>query len=407
MRLALLADAFPPLRSSAAVQMRDLALEFNRLGHLVTVIVPDYELAGPWRLDDLCGVRVLRLRCPRTKDIGYGRRAIAEALMPLRMVRALRLSPLAAEAWDGVVWYSPSIFLGGVAHWLKRASKCRAYLILRDIFPEWALEMGLLREGLACSFLRAVANYQYSVADVIGIQTEGNHDYVSRWHRPPSRSVEVLRNWLAPAAIAGCSIRLDGTPLRGRTIFVYAGNMGVAQGVDILLALAAKFQDRPELGFLFVGRGSATGDLKRRAEQLKLGNVVFFDEIDPSEVPGLYAQCHVGLVSLDPRHRTHNIPGKFLSYMQAGLPVLACINAGNDLLALILDNRVGKGVTDHSIESLSSQAYALVEEMRADPQIGERCRGVARMLFSSVAAAEQIAAALRPRPQLIQGAPLV
>jgi len=63
--------------------------------------------------------------------------------------------------------------------------------------------------------------------------------------------------------------------------------------------------------------------------------VLFYDEIDPDEIPGLYAQCHVGIVALDPRHKTHNIPGKFLSYMQSGLPVLASINPGNDLVELI------------------------------------------------------------------------
>jgi len=44
--------------------------------------------------------------------------------------------------------------------------------------------------------------------------------------------------------------------------------------------------------------------------------VVFHDEIEPSEIPGLYSQCHAGIVALDPRHKTHNLPGKFLSYMQ-------------------------------------------------------------------------------------------
>lgn len=60
------------------------------------------------------------------------------------------------------------------------------------------------------------------------------------------------------------------------------------------------------------------------------------------EIPGLYAQCHVGIVALDPRHKTHNLPGKFLSYMQAGLPVLASINPGNDLAELIQKKGLGE-----------------------------------------------------------------
>ena len=72
------------------------------------------------------------------------------------------------------------------------------------------------------------------------------------------------------------------------------------------------------------------------------GQVTQDDEIDPTEMPGLYAQRRVGVVALDPRHKTHNIPGKFLSYMQSGLPVLATINAGNDLAELIQAERVGE-----------------------------------------------------------------
>lgn len=398
MRIALLADAFPPLRSSAAVQMRDLALEFQRQGHEVTVIVPDFEAGRPWRLESLEGVQVLRLRCPRTKDISHGRRAIAELLLPIHMLLALRRSPLVRAVWDGVAWYSPSIFLGAVAHSLMRRSNCRGYLILRDIFPEWAVEMGLLNRGLASGFFRLAADYQYTVADVIGIQTEGNRPYVARWHNPPHRRVEVLRNWLAPAAPVECSIRVERTSLAGRTLLVYAGNMGVAQGMEVLIDLAQCLRHRRDLGFLFVGRGSAAQELRRSAAQRNLDNVEFFDEIDPAEVPGLYTQCHIGLVSLDPRHRTHNIPGKFLSYMQAGLPVLASINAGNDLLSLINDNGVGCAVASTGVEALAAQAEALVEKSRQDPGIADRCKAFSRAMFSSTSAVNQIVAGLKPAP---------
>jgi hypothetical protein len=64
------------------------------------------------------------------------------------------------------------------------------------------------------------------------------------------------------------------------------------------------------------------------------------DEIDP-EILDLYAQCTAGIVALDPRHRSHNIPGKFLTSMQSGLPALTNINPGNDLAQLIRSGGVG------------------------------------------------------------------
>jgi glycosyltransferase involved in cell wall biosynthesis len=132
------------------------------------------------------------------------------------------------------------------------------------------------------------------------------------------------------------------TPLAGRQLFVFAGNMGVAQGLDIVIDLAERMSGRPDVGFLFVGRGSEARRLRRTAEARRLANILFFDEIDPDEIPDLYAQCSAGIVALDHRHKSHNIPGKFLTYMQSGLPVLANVNAGNDLTALIRETGVGE-----------------------------------------------------------------
>ena len=142
MRIALIADTFPPLRTSGAVQLRDLSREFIRQGHELTVLLPSSELGKPFCIEILDGVEVLRLRAPKTKDINYVRRTISEFFMPYAMRRNFRKSPLARSKWDGVVWYSPSIFLGPLANSMKISSRCRSYLIVRDIFPEWAVDLG-------------------------------------------------------------------------------------------------------------------------------------------------------------------------------------------------------------------------------------------------------------------------
>jgi glycosyltransferase involved in cell wall biosynthesis len=395
MQIALIADAYPPLRTSGAVQLRDLSLEFAKQGHLVTVIVAAPDLELPFRIQEWRGVRIGRLKSPRTKNIGYVRRTLNEFLMPFAMLRNLRKSPLVTERWDGIAWYSPTIFLGPMVSALKRASGCRSYLIIRDIFPEWAADIGLMGRGLPYRVFKAIANYQYSVADVIGVQTPGNRTYFMNWLKRPNRRVQVLQNWLAYAPASGCSISINTTVLAGRKIFVYAGNMGVAQGMGILLDLAERLRHRADIGFLFVGRGSDAQRLRADAKQRGLENVVFFDEIDPDEIAGLYAQCHVGLVALDSRHKTHNIPGKFLSYMQAGLPVLASINPGNDLVDLISSEQVGRVCTDTSAESMETSALALIEAIGLDARLKDRCHALAARLFSPEAAVKQIVSALQ------------
>lgn len=394
MRLALIADTFPPLRTSGAVQLRDLSLELVAQGHHVTVLLPSADLKTPWSLESLGGVEVLRLRSPQTKDVGYVRRTLAEFAMPFSMLRNLKRSQLGNVRWDGVVWYAPSIFHGPLAAALKRASRCRSYLVIRDIFPEWAVDMGLLRRGPPYLFFRAVAAYQYSVADVIGVQTPGNLTYFKSWVRPPKRRLEVLQNWLADAPMANCRIDVAASKLAGRKIFVYAGNMGIAQGMDILLDLARALRTRSDIGFLFVGRGSDAQRLAAEAERDSLDNVQFHDEIPPEEIRRLYAQCHAGMLALDPRHRTHNIPGKFLTYMQAGLPVLASINRGNDLANLIRSEDVGRVIEDGAPESLVEAAVDLLAAVD-ESEMSANCRALYARQFSAKAAAKQIAESLR------------
>ena len=391
MRIALIADVFPPLRSSGAVQLRDLALELVRQGHRPTVMVPSPGQARAWQVEDMQGVEVVRLRGPQTKDVGYARRTMGEFVLPYMMLRHLRSSPLASVRWDGVIWYSPTIFLGPIAKALKVSSSVKGYLIIRDLFPEWAVNMGLLsRFGLPHLFFKAVERYQYSVADVIGVQTPANLPYFSSWSSRPERRLEVLQNWLAVAPEVPCSIQVQDGPLKGRKIFVYAGNMGIAQGIDVLVDLAQSLAHRPDVGFLFVGRGSHAQHLRLECERRGLGNTGFHDEIDPSEIPALYAQCHVGLVSLDPRHKTHNVPGKFLTYMQGGLPVLARVNPGNDMVDLIQSERVGRVTADQSIETLKTLAESLIDEVGEREAIRARCLALSERLFSAEVAVKQV-----------------
>lgn len=394
MRIALIADTFPPLRTSGAVQLRDLSREFIRQGHSLCVLLPAPDQSEPWRLDEFEGIQVLRLKAPRTKEISYARRMIAELVMPFSMLRNFRKSPHAEEYWEGIIWYSPSIFHGPLVRALKNSSRCKSYLIIRDIFPEWAVDMGLMGRGLVYWFFNSVARYQYSIADVIGIQTLGNRKYFDAWLKKSGRQLEVLHNWLDRPSQVRCSIRINRSALAGRKLFLYAGNMGVAQGLDIFLDLAQKMRSRADVGFIFVGRGSEVVRLQADSKFRQLDNVTFFDEIDPDEIPDLYAQCHAGIIALDSRHKTHNIPGKFLTYLQCGLPVLANINTGNDLAQMIRSERVGQVCESNDVAELFSIAEKLLEQIETDSDLPIRCRALFDREFQVEKTVKQITTAL-------------
>ena len=392
--IALIVSAFPPLNISGAVQLRDLSQEFARQGYCPTVMVPTYDLERPWELENIDGVQVLRLKTPKIRDIGYVRRTLGELVLSFVMLRNIRKSPLCNMIWDGIVWYSPTIFFGPLVKVLKKKCECQSYLICRDIFPEWAADLGLMRRGIIYQFFKVFERYQYSVANVIGVQTAANLPYFDQWEKQDGRRIEVLHNWLSNAPNVGSSFSVSRSTLAGRLIFVYAGNMGIAQGMEILIDLAESLCDRSDIGFLFVGRGSAVDRFSTDTKKRGLNNVLFHDEIPSSEIPGLLSQCHVGLVALDQRHITHNIPGKFLSYMQAGLPVLATINHGNDLGELIHSEGVGRVCNDNSLDTLKQLAEELADDCSSEINYAEKCHALSERLFSPNTTVNQIVSAL-------------
>jgi glycosyltransferase involved in cell wall biosynthesis len=393
--IVLVADAYPPSRTSAALQLKDLALEFLRQGIIPTVITSDSGALGRSEFTELDGIHVLRLKAPEHKNIGRVRRAVAEILMPFFMIRNFRKSVLNNAKWDAVIWYSPTIFLGPFVYYLKKQNACPSYLILRDIFPAWALDLGLIRKGPVYYFFRIFERFQYSIADCIGVQATGNIEYFRSWPSLAHKKIEVLQNWLSPKPLSNCSVDVSTLTIANRKIFVYAGNMGIAQGMGDLLLLAEALLHRNDIGFLFIGRGSDVEQLKQDSKSRGLVNTVFCDEIDAEQIPGLYAQCDVGLIALDVRHKTHNIPGKFLSYLQAGLPTMAIINSGNDLQLIIEKYQVGKVTTDRSQEKLGFLAASLIDDISLEGgEMNIRCKKLAEELFSSKAAVKQIIKAL-------------
>ena len=361
MNLLLISIHYPPYKSSCAVQMRDLAEQLLVDGHKPTVIVPDQNIKTSWTLEKKNGINIYRLSSPKIKDVNFLRRAINEIFLSLYMIIALRKTGLDIKSFHGVIWYSPSIFFGPLIWYIKKKSKIKSYLILRDIFPEWALDLGLLKKSPLYYFFKLAAQFQYYVADSIGVQSVSNLKYLSKLKKRKDKKIEVLNNWLKDSIKTKSSIKINKTKLKNRKIFIYCGNMGVAQGMDIILDLAVLYRNDKSKGFLFVGRGSEVGRLKTIVKKKALENIIFFDAINSSELDDLFKKCHIGLVSLDPRHKSHNIPGKFITYMRSGLPVLAKINKNTDLEKIINSNNVGRVYSGYNVKDFFVMSKKLIE----------------------------------------------
>lgn len=393
MHILIISDAYPPMRTSCATQIYDLAQAFIEQSHQVSIIIPAYSQKKSVEISNADGPTVYAVRCFKTKDVGYARRTLAEFVNPFIIGFHLkRNSNFTGQKIDGIAWYSPTIFWGPLVKQLKGEFKCKAYLILRDIFPDWALDLGLLKKNLIYIFFKRVQKYQYDVADVIGAQSPNSMRYLSQNYAKSFSKIEVLWNWVGKLRLQPCSIDISQSKLKGKKVAVYAGNMGIAQGVDQLLELVQAAKDCNQFGFIFIGRGSERVRLEEACKAKAIENVMFYDEIDQGEIFALFTQCAMGLVVLDPRHKTQNIPGKFLAYLKAELPIFAILNPGNDLIELINKNRLGLALANDSasIKLISREFLGFIEDLESERKAHFQKNDEILRVFDPILATKQI-----------------
>lgn len=391
--IVLITESFFPQNTSASVQLDELCRALTACGFLITVIVPESspsEIASS-KIEQLEFYRVFRVSMPLSKGESYLRRMVYESVMPFVMMRAWKNSQY-MDKCDGILWYSPSIFHGIFASYLKKKYQTSTYLILRDIFPEWAVDLKIISKfNPIYWYFKVIEAIQYKAADKIGVQSPGNLPYLDKWASPGKREIEVLHNWYRPVENHKCTIQLSSTSLAGRNIFVYAGNVGVAQNLRLIIKAAATLTHRDDIGFVIVGRGSEFKNIE--AQTRDLNNVLCFDELSSDEIPGLYRQCNYGIVSLHHDHKTHNIPGKFISYMSHGLPVVAVVNPGNDLVSMIENNKLGGVTVDTDVARVSQLFLNVADETGDYRDMSTRCIELSRKLFSPDRAAAQVCSA--------------
>jgi O26-antigen biosynthesis N-acetyl-L-fucosamine transferase len=389
LHIILLVDCYVPSPKSGARQMHELGVELLRRANDVTVITTSHHILRPVEISVEDGVRVLRVRTPQIKGASHAKRAVNE--MRLSSIVRKGAWPFVGESpADLIVFYSPSIYWTSFVCTLKKAWRCPAYLILRDIFPEWAADLGVINRGLLYRLFRRHAIQQYNAADVIGVQSSGDVEYFRARYPRVRKPIEVLHNW---AHSGDCrpfkGDYRDRLGLGGKVVFVYGGNLGLAQDVDNLLRLAAGMNDE-RFGFVFVGEGSESPRVVKAIQEMNLRNVRYLPAVGQFEFSAMISEFDVGLVSLDRRLTSHNIPGKIFSYFAAGIPVLASVNANSDLFELLEGNRAGICVANGEDAKFRVAASQLAENEALRRRLGANGRTLLAKNFSVEAAANQI-----------------
>lgn len=390
MRILILADDYYPSTKSGAKLVHDLGVQFIRDGHEVTVLTPSDSAATGLVVSMEDRISVVRAKTGNLKNVS-------------KAIRGWRESRLSATLWrraqdffrshpcDLIITYSPSIFFAALVHRLKALWKCPSYLVLRDIFPKWAVDAGILRKGLLYRYFRRIELLQYAGADVIGVESPGNLRYFTGEFPDKDYRLEVLFSWsdIQEHPYTRTSYRLQ-LGLQGKVVFFYGGNIGVAQDMDNILRLATSLSGREDTFFLLVGSGSEVPRIISEIESRGLRNIAIRPPVSQAEYLSMLLEFDVGLVSLDRRLSTNNLPGKLFGYMACGIPILASINPGNDLAELLHETDSGIACENGDDQSLREAAVRLAGQGELRDRMGKNARLLLENRFSVQAAAAQI-----------------
>ena len=400
MKLALIIDDYLPDSTRVGAKMfHDLALELISMGHNVTVITPAVGQEKKVTEHSVEGVRVWRFSSGPIKDVGKVTRALNETLLSFKAWSAIKEN-VNEHTFDGVIYYSPSIFFGGLVNKIKKRCKCPSYLVLRDLFPQWVIDAGMIKKGsLIEKYFKFFEQRSYKAANTIGLMSDKNIE-VFKQSNQDKYPIEVLRNWadIKPviAEDSATSFRSQ-LQLQNKIIYFYGGNIGHAQNMANLMRLAKNMQHCTQAHFLFIGQGDEVELINQLAEQWNLKNYTYLPSVNQNEFKKVLAEVDVGMFSLSAEHTAHNFPGKLLGYMVQSLPILGSVNSGNDLKELVNSNQAGYITINGDDEQLLVDAISLYESASLRKKVGCNAYELLKNEFSVTSIAENLVSKLKQK----------
>ena len=253
--------------------------------------------------------------------------------------------------FDLVIYTTPPITFVSAVNYVKKRDGAKTYLLLKDIFPQNAVDIGIMSKtgmkGILYKYFRNQEKKLYRISDRIGCMSQANVDYVIR-HNPEvdptivevcPNSVEII-DMSVDARLRKQIREKYGIPF-DKKIFIYGGNLGKPQGIPFLIECLKNCQDVEDAYFVIVGNGTEYSTLENFLEIENPKNVKLLKLLPKEDYDALVGACDVGLIFLDHRFTIPNFPSRLLAYMQAKVPVLAVTDPNTDIGKVIVDGGFG------------------------------------------------------------------
>lgn len=341
----------------------DLLRKFIEEGHKVYVVSPRerrYGIAtGIVKQGEatLLGVKTLNIQKTNVIEKGIG-----TVSLEYQFKSAIK-KYLGDISFDLILYSTPPITFPKVIQYLKKKNpKATTYLLLKDIFPQNAVDLGMMSKsgvkGILYRFFRKKEKKLYALSDYIGCMSPANVEYVLQ-NNPEivEKRVEVAPNSVALVK----EVHLDKEAIlrkyhlpTDRPIFIYGGNLGKPQGIPFLIQCMDANSNRSDSHIVIVGNGTELPKLKEWYQNAQPKSVTVMEGLPKEEYDKLVASCDVGLIFLDHRFTIPNYPSRLLSYLENKMPVLCVTDPNSDIGPIADENGYGYWCESNSVEAFTS-----------------------------------------------------
>ncbi len=329
----------------------DLLRELIKNGHTVYCVSPVERKVGKnTYVIEENGSYILKQKIGNIQKVNIIEKGISTLLIQNQFIRGIN-KHFKGVKFDLVLYATPPITFAKVIRSIKKRDNARAYLMLKDIFPQNSVDLKLLSthgiKGFIYKYFRQKEKKLYALSDAIGCMSAANCEFLIR-HNPdvPKEKVHIFPNCIEPIDMRisdeekRAARTQYGLPL-DKKIFVYGGNLGRPQDVPFIVRCLKAAADINDVFFVIAGSGTDKHFLEQYVQTEKPEHIKLFGHIPKEEYDRMIACCDVGLIFLDHRFTIPNFPSRLLSYMQAGLPVLACTDKNTDIGTVIIEGGFG------------------------------------------------------------------
>ncbi len=329
----------------------DLLRQFRDHGHQVYVVSPNEKRMGKQTQHVReNSAQLLQVKIGNLTKCGIIEKGISTLRITGQFKRGIKKF-FPGVKFDLVLYSTPPITLAPVVQYIKKRDGAKTYLLLKDIFPQNAVDIGIMTKsgikGLLYRYFRRKESQLYALSDRIGCMSEANRQYIIR-HNPEIKpetvevgpnSIEVMDTSLTPVEREEMLRKYD-IPL-DKTVFVYGGNFGKPQCISFVAQCLKTQLKNPDVFFLLVGDGTDYKKMEAFFQEEKPSNMKLMQRLPKEDYDRMVAACDVGMIFLDHRFTIPNFPSRLLIYMQAGLPVLACTDPNTDVGQVITEGGFG------------------------------------------------------------------